>query len=200
MLRSKSSHCEALNLSTGIREYYEKLERSAAVGQMAKEEIHKLSDKSTNNQQLFDMDDQELIENGLPERWSELEDRHFPLFLSYPQLARLLEKDFEIQHGFKVTAEQRRALFRRQINGYSDLVLKDPDDHQETTPSKPELNHEWLHYIDFKTFKEQWTHFDSRLTKGLDPALCFSEVLGVISGSTDASESEKVRSDTAAID
>ena len=156
---------------------------------MAKSELDKLVSDSQKNKQLYDRDDHDLEDAGLPESWSELEDRHFPLFLSFAQLARLLEADFGIRHGFQMNKAQQQAISRKPVRGYaSNFVLHDtPSVAEEATTSSGE----WQHLVTYEVFLQEWSHFDARLTARLDPNLTWNEIIGVISGSEEAGHTDE---------
>ncbi|KAG8980866.1 hypothetical protein FRB93_008909 [Tulasnella sp. JGI-2019a] len=102
---------------------------------------------------LIGYDNEADDDERLPSRWSELQDHHFPLFLTFNQLCRLLERDCSLalysEHPVEVgrTAQPKAMLLTFE---------------------------QFLHHL--------WPHFDERLKKGLDPALVFGEFMGVIRG------------------
>ncbi|KAG8877563.1 hypothetical protein FRB98_006659 [Tulasnella sp. 332] len=139
-------------------------------------------------QELLDLDDEVDDDARLPSRWSELQDHHFPLFLTFDQLCRLLEGDCEIMYNRDtLTQGQRNVYGRYTLKSVSDAVLDldSPDgdeiDFLETKVAALKSRKDGL--LTFERFQSTiWPHFDTSLVKGLDPALVFSEFMGVIKG------------------
>ncbi|KAG9016355.1 hypothetical protein FRB90_003160 [Tulasnella sp. 427] len=109
---------------------------------------------------LLEMDESAEEEGLLPKKFSELEDAHFPLFLTYDQLCTLLEADFGLH--FNPSALQTSAL----VKGRTETsVIRQP-------------------LVSFEYFESTlWPHFDERIKKGLHAALVYSEFMGIIKGS-----------------
>ncbi|KAG8926503.1 hypothetical protein FRC01_008764 [Tulasnella sp. 417] len=109
---------------------------------------------------LLEMDESAEEEGALPEKFSELEDAHFPLFLNYDQLCRLLEADFDLHFNPSTLL--------------GSLSL----------PSKGEIANTRQPLVSFDYFESTiWPHFDERVKKGLHAALVYSEFMGIIKGS-----------------
>ncbi|KZT08927.1 uncharacterized protein LAESUDRAFT_811030 [Laetiporus sulphureus 93-53] len=89
---------------------------------------------------LVDLDEEAKEDGELPQRFTDLKEEHFPLFLSSDELWRMLEADLQISSTKKLISY--------------DVFLN-----------------------------EYWRHFSVSLTRGLDPALVFNEIIGVIEGS-----------------
>lgn len=104
-------------LATRVEEYFDHLLQSLSTRKKTKEELKSMSEKMKQAQEdaglLYDVDDDITWKASLPSKFSLLEDKHFPLFLTfervrlpgydlrmweliYPlQLASLLEGDIE---------------------------------------------------------------------------------------------------------
>ncbi|KZW00571.1 hypothetical protein EXIGLDRAFT_145235 [Exidia glandulosa HHB12029] len=106
---------------------------------------------------LLDVDDDDNWGSNLPARFSELEDEHFPLFTTYDQLSKLIEADVDVWLSKA---------------GDSPVVWRTSDERN------------MMSYTIFRS--RYWPRFAERLTKGLDPALVYSEILGVIKGSEES--------------
>ncbi|RXW12996.1 hypothetical protein EST38_g12858 [Candolleomyces aberdarensis] len=137
-------------LATRVEEYFSKLMESLAVAKKSKEELKEIAEQKKLEKEgdggLFDADDDVTWKAGLPQKFSLLQDEHFPLFLTFERLCELLEGD--IENVVDVAGDNKRQL------------------------------------ITYNIFLEQyWPHFPQDLTRNLDPALVFSELLGVIKGS-----------------
>ncbi|KAI1785417.1 hypothetical protein LXA43DRAFT_899902 [Ganoderma leucocontextum] len=104
-------------------------------------------------------DEQEERRRPLPKKWSQLEDDHFPLFIGFDKLRDLLEADF---------ADSIRLLF---------APVNDDDAGVEHDDGETGL------VSGTRFIKAYWDHLPQSLTKGLDPASVFAEIMGVIQGS-----------------
>ncbi|KAL5534681.1 hypothetical protein ACEPAG_1145 [Sanghuangporus baumii] len=162
-------------LADKVKEFYAKFADflSAASGETS----------SLNNAQsqaepegLVATDDDDDWRDNLPKRFSELQDQHFPLFLTYDKLCKLMEADLGISFDRpKVTTERR--VFRRYSIGNAGVDGGDTQDDDELQGS----------FVDFERFcNEYWPHFQEDLARRLDPALVFSEFIGIIKGSQES--------------
>ncbi|KAI5985929.1 hypothetical protein EDC04DRAFT_2615239 [Pisolithus marmoratus] len=105
---------------------------------------------------LVDSDDVPDTQSGIPQRYSELEDRHFPLFL----------------HSTGMIAADILDANHPEVNCIAMLFTQSCD--SEILDS----------FVSYKVFvNKYWPHFHQRLTKGQDPWLVFGEMIGVIKGS-----------------
>ncbi|KAG8719695.1 hypothetical protein FRC08_002227 [Ceratobasidium sp. 394] len=146
---------------------------------------------------LADLDDEDAGAFGLPAKYSQLEDKHFPLFLTYDQLCSLLEADFGLQFRRSartkahIAAEQRFAI---QEVADVKIDLDQAEEVEQTNggdvspvDTREDVERARRAAVTFEIFvAAYWPHFDYRLTKGLDPALVYSEFLGIIEGSESA--------------
>lgn len=78
-------------LATRVEEYFSKLLESLAAAKKSKEELKELADQKKKLQQegnsiLYDVDDDVTWKSGLPEKFSLLQDEHFPLFLTFERV------------------------------------------------------------------------------------------------------------------
>ncbi|KAG8877561.1 hypothetical protein FRB98_006657 [Tulasnella sp. 332] len=146
----------------------------------------KVSEKT--EQQLLDLDDEVDDDKRLPSRWSELQDHHFPLFLTIDQLYRLLEGDCELTyHRSTLTQGQRNVYGHHTLKSVSNAALDNYSRglHESAVPGMDvvALKSRKGGLLTFEGFLLNiWPHFDANLVKGLDPALVFSEFMGVIKG------------------
>ncbi|KAG8875574.1 hypothetical protein FRB98_007728 [Tulasnella sp. 332] len=180
-------------LAGRVEEYFRKLSLSLRPASKTTEPMKGDAEASKKpEQQLLDLDDEAGDDERLPSRWSELQDHHFPLFLTIDKLYRLLEGDCEL-------AYYRNALTQGQRNTYGQHTLKsvsntalDIHSREADEPAIPGINIAALKspktgVLTFEGFLLNiWPHFDARLVKGLDPALVFSEFMGVIKGSEES--------------
>ncbi|KIO30541.1 hypothetical protein M407DRAFT_20429 [Tulasnella calospora MUT 4182] len=109
---------------------------------------------------LLDMDENAEEEGVLPAKFSELDDCHFPLFITYDQLCKLLEADFDLQLNPSALPAARTARARNK----------------KSSARQPLISFE---YFDSKI----WPHMDHRVKRGLHSALVYSEFMGIIKGS-----------------
>ncbi|CAE6535633.1 unnamed protein product [Rhizoctonia solani] len=184
-------------LAQRVQEYYQSLVRSSS-GVVDKYSRGDEQDEEV----LADLDDEDSSTFGLPPKYSMLEEKHFPLFVTYDQLCSLLEADFGFQ--FRRTSRTRvhtAAEKRFTIAEVADVKIDlDREVEVEIEPlatevassidTKEDLEQARRAAVTFEIFvAAYWPHFDFRLTKGLDPALVYSEFLGIIEGSEQALQS-----------
>ncbi|KAG8732236.1 hypothetical protein FRC11_014976 [Ceratobasidium sp. 423] len=178
-------------LAQRVQEYYRNLVRSSSEA-----ENKDSREVEQEEEVLADLEDEDASAFGLPAKYSMLEDRHFPLFVTYDQLCSLLEADFGLQ--FRRTARnkiQAAAEKRFAIAEVADVKIDlDREVEAEFVPlatevsspidTKEDIQQAQRAAVTFEIFvAAYWPHFDFRLTKGLDPALVYSEFLGIIEGS-----------------
>ncbi|CUA74878.1 TPR and ankyrin repeat-containing protein 1 [Rhizoctonia solani] len=182
-------------LAQRVQEYYQSLVTSSS-------DTPDKPSKSPEDEEhvLADLDDEDASAFGLPPKYSMLEDRHFPLFLTFDQASRslcsLLEADFGLQFKRLTRTKAHAAAEKRfALSEVADVKIDlDQDDEavQEEIekPSSPavETTERMLAAkqaaVTFEVFvAAYWPHFDYQLIKGLDPALVYSEFLGIIEGS-----------------
>lgn len=73
-------------LAGKVEEYFLKLLESLATASLSPREIAKLAKEKHSHHEdggLVDLDDDTNWRNDLPERFSQLEDQHFPLFITF---------------------------------------------------------------------------------------------------------------------
>ncbi|PBK60035.1 hypothetical protein ARMSODRAFT_898604 [Armillaria solidipes] len=144
-------------LAMKVQEYFAKLAGSLAMASHPPADLTNLptAPQYQADLGLVDVDDIVDWRTDLPAKYSELEERHFPLFITFDGLCDMLEADMDTQ---TLTASPKR---HRSV-------------------------------ITFESFHEfYWSHFPEWLIKGLDPALVYSEIIGVIKGSTETLSEEK---------
>ncbi|SJL05193.1 uncharacterized protein ARMOST_08560 [Armillaria ostoyae] len=144
-------------LAMKVQEYFAKLAGSLGMASRSSADLTNLptAPQYQADLGLVDVDDIKDWRTDLPVKYSELEERHFPLFITFDGLCDMLEADMNAQ---TLTASPKR---HRGV-------------------------------ITFESFREfYWSHFPEPLIKGLDPALVYSEIIGVIIGSTEALSEEK---------
>ncbi|KAG8937466.1 hypothetical protein FRC00_005252 [Tulasnella sp. 408] len=116
--------------------------------------------KPTQGLSLLDMDENAEEEGVLPAKFSELDDSHFPLFVTYDQLCKLLEADFNLEFNPSPLPPARTARAKnRKISSRQPLISFD--------------------YFNSKI----WPHMDHKVKRGLHSALVYSEFMGIIKGS-----------------
>ncbi|KAG8683036.1 hypothetical protein FRC11_014050, partial [Ceratobasidium sp. 423] len=178
-------------LAQRVQEYYQSLVASSS-------DAPSKATKSPEDEEevLADLDEEDASAFGLPPKYSMLEDRHFPLFITFDQLCSLLEADFGLQFKRLARTKAHAASEKRfALSEIADVKIDlDQDDEvaQEDAgkPSSPvvETTERILAAkqaaVTFEVFvAAYWPHFDYQLIKGLDPALVYSEFLGIIEGS-----------------
>ncbi|QRV78325.1 UvrD-like helicase carboxy-terminal domain protein [Ceratobasidium sp. AG-Ba] len=111
------------------------------------------------DQAVVEFDNEIDLRTDLPPRFSELEDSHFPLFISFDKLCSLIEGDMEKD--------------------------REKDDRHVWTP-KPTWERPKVGYEEFKTI--YWPQFRECDRLELNPFLAYAEILGVIKGYAGAME------------
>ncbi|KAI6133857.1 hypothetical protein EV401DRAFT_2204741 [Pisolithus croceorrhizus] len=145
-------------LAKKVEEYFVKLLQSLSLAGCTLEELARLQLRHV-DQRMVDDDDVPDTQSGIPQRYSELEEHHFPLFLTFDQLARMIAVD--ILDADHPEAKRIAKLFMRSHD--------------------PEALDTFVSYEVF--VNSYWPHFPQRLTKGQDPWLVFGEIMGIIKGS-----------------
>lgn len=171
---------------------------------MSPKEIHQANARMRNEE--IQLQDQEDDVASLPAKWSELADKHFPLFISFDHLCALVEADLGINRlqGEALRDERKRARQAMQTRvSSSDDANKNSEsvdlESAETFLISATATDQsaWLHHVDAQAFLTlYWPHFDELLVKGLDPMLCYAEFVGVLQGSEPALASEHVSTTT----
>ncbi|KAH9075544.1 hypothetical protein EDB83DRAFT_2515178 [Lactarius deliciosus] len=119
------------------------------------ERIKHWNSRRKNN--ALDQDGAEGMRDDLPEKFSELQDGHFPLFITVDILWTLLEADMK------------------------------PSPSESRHSRSQQKNSKWLGRTDLVTFdvfkRAYWCHFPQTLTKGIVPSVAFGDIIGTIKGS-----------------
>ncbi|KIJ45080.1 hypothetical protein M422DRAFT_207261 [Sphaerobolus stellatus SS14] len=181
-------------LASRVQDYFHKMMISSMTGLKNAADLERLAQQNhpeKENGNMMELEDDEDDERAdLPKRFSELQDHHFPLFLTVDQLCRLLENDCNL--SFKRgprTNEHRRAektSYTLNVDRNMDLEDKDDESANEDAEQTRMVNRSSSKspIVTFDTFRYgYWPHFAQNLTKGLEPALVYNEFLGVIKGS-----------------
>ncbi|PBK60033.1 hypothetical protein ARMSODRAFT_966416 [Armillaria solidipes] len=148
-------------LAKKVQEYFAKLASSL---EMASQSYTDLTNRPRASQYhaepgLVHEDDDVEWRTDLPVKYSDLEQRHFPLFITFDGLCDMLEADMGAQ---------------------------------PLTATSPVNVKRHMGVITFESFCESyWSHFPEPLTRGLDPALVFSEIIGIIEGSAETLSDQK---------
>ncbi|KAF9509961.1 hypothetical protein BS47DRAFT_108769 [Hydnum rufescens UP504] len=176
-------------LAQRVQEYYEQLARAA---ELSHGTGHEDGHPGPVEQDLLHLDEEADDRSDLPKCFSNLADKHFPLFVTFDQVRRMLENDLNLSFSKHRTALRRQAT-RKMITeggGISTLGINDHvNDDAEATASMVTVGRD--NYVTFESFhRNYWPHIDQRLTKGLDPSLVYSEIMGVISGHEDTTKTE----------
>ncbi|KAG2034294.1 hypothetical protein BDR03DRAFT_1093813 [Suillus americanus] len=155
-------------LATNVEEYFTRLLESLALAGHTLPEIAKLKAQSIEND-LIDPDD--APEMNIPARYSQLEDKHFPLFVTFDQLAKMIAADI-----FNMDDPEMRRSAELFFNT-NDIEAHDS-------------------FVTYDVFERQyWPHFPQGLTKNLsnnasflsDDALTHpTQIHGIIKGSEQA--------------
>ncbi|KAJ7743864.1 hypothetical protein B0H16DRAFT_1889844 [Mycena metata] len=141
-------------LAEKVEEHFSKL----SAGYRPSEKADNLAKAKTSTFALVDIDDEVNWRSDLPKRYSELTEDHFPLFVTFDRLCGMLESDMEADPSA----------------GFPGLST-DTSVATERTTRRAKLTYD-------RFLQHYWPHFPQTLTKGLEPSMIFSEILGVIMG------------------
>ncbi|KAG2090757.1 uncharacterized protein F5147DRAFT_787076 [Suillus discolor] len=143
-------------LATRAEEYFTKLLESLALAGYTLEELAKMKARSV-QEGLVDLDDLPESQMNIPMKYSELEDKHFPLFVTFDRLAKMVATDI-------LSKKDSAGLFFN----VDDAEAQDC-------------------FVTYDVFANQyWPHFPQNLTKNLNPWLVFSKFMGIVKGSEHA--------------
>ncbi|CAE6415986.1 unnamed protein product [Rhizoctonia solani] len=136
-------------LTQHIAKNYQDLMDSSDIANKTAQELEAMrqTNQKYQNRELVEFDNSVDFRADLPRCFGELEDKHFPLFVSFDKLCELLEADMLAATGDYALAFA--GIRTRSIISFSDFKHK------------------------------YWSRFDTKLTHNLNPALVFSEILGV---------------------
>ncbi|CAE6504601.1 unnamed protein product, partial [Rhizoctonia solani] len=139
-------------LTQHIARNYQDLVDSSDVANKSTQELESMrqANQKYQDRELVEYDNSVDFRVDLPRCFGDLNDSHFPLFVSFDKLCELLEGDMLAATGEYALAFA--GIRTRSIISFSDFKHK------------------------------YWPRFDTTLTHNLDPALVFSEILGVIKG------------------
>ncbi|KAI6137065.1 hypothetical protein F5141DRAFT_66436 [Pisolithus sp. B1] len=142
-------------LANNVEKCFRKFMNSLSLAGCTLDELAKLQSRHVD----LGLVDSDNVSGTLPQRFSELEDRHFPLFLPFERLARMIAADM-------LNADHPGAKRMTKLFMYSNG--------QEVLGS----------FVSYEVFvNSYWPHFPPYLTKGRDPWLVFGEIVGTIEGS-----------------
>lgn len=148
-------------LATKVEECFTKLLGSLASAGYTLQELAKMKAQSVQDG-LVDLDDLPESFMNIPMKYSELEDKHFPLFVTFDQLAKMIEADISSK-DVSETRDSAGLLFS----------VDDAEAHD--------------YFVTYDVFANQyWPHFPQNLTRNLSPWLVFSEFMGIVKGSEHA--------------
>ncbi|PIL29959.1 hypothetical protein GSI_07870 [Ganoderma sinense ZZ0214-1] len=166
-------------LAEKVEEYFAKLLESLASAGRSPTELRDITERQKHREEqgLVDRDEEIYWRGDLPKRYGALKEEHFPMFLTYDHVCRLLESEFwHLEQDIRKKDAVSRAI-------QDALELQEPNAHN-TSLSNDYMQQRRTNFVSFGTFLEEyWPHFPQALTKGLDPTLVFGEFMGVIKGS-----------------
>ncbi|KAH8984681.1 hypothetical protein EDB92DRAFT_1885663 [Lactarius akahatsu] len=149
-------------LADKVEEYFIKLLQSLVLASKTEGGISDLLERQKNREEagLVDQDEAMNWREDLPQRFSDLQDTHFPMFITFDKLSAMIEADMSHPPGI-VTEDELGAGQQAESSEYMLQRRKS--------------------FISFDVFQEEyWAHFPQSLTKGI----------GVIKGSEMTLDSE----------
>ncbi|EPQ56620.1 P-loop containing nucleoside triphosphate hydrolase protein [Gloeophyllum trabeum ATCC 11539] len=151
-------------LAVKVEEYFTKLLKSLGIASSKPRDLVQGDDIAGDLQvvrTLADLDENAEWRVDLPKRFSLLRPEHFPLFISFDHLCSMLEGDF----GQSISASREVST---ETHSTTDEIY--------TGGRQPVKGHDSMVSYD-KFLEEYWPHLPQALTKGLDPALVFNEIM-----------------------
>ncbi|KAM0755421.1 hypothetical protein T439DRAFT_375789 [Meredithblackwellia eburnea MCA 4105] len=185
-------------LAQHVREYFKSLLRTQATSILTREELLSLVPG--------DLVDEEG-EKGLvvAKRFTELREWDFPLFTGWEDFLSLIEEDLGL--GPKTLKGRRGSVADTAKNFDSSTTATSSSFfgnsassfNSSTTASKTSgssyttsfLSDLKLTQVDSSVFTSWWSSFDQRLTANLDPTLVWTEILGIVKGSSGVARNDK---------
>ncbi|CAE6450568.1 unnamed protein product [Rhizoctonia solani] len=185
-------------LARHVESSFRGLVDSANIANKTPEELAEMAKSEENRSApaLVEFDSEVDLRNDLPARYSLLEEDHFPLFLSFETLCSLVEADMLRYEKFKLLWKQQY-----DISVAAEALELEREGRLVLAPTKDPLRDLLLHhqdrrlmrlieekkYICYSDFKERyWPQFKKTHQPEITPALVYSEILGVIKGSTES--------------
>ncbi|KAF9642213.1 P-loop containing nucleoside triphosphate hydrolase protein, partial [Thelephora ganbajun] len=177
-------------LATKVEEYFVKLTLSLETAACSREELRVIENDVEQKTELVGQEDNKQWRSDLPKRFSELLDKHFPLFITYDRLCVMLENDIGL--GGR---DDGLITPKKHVRGHeatSSMSLTSPRNSRlragcGITSSSDYMQQFRRNFVSYGVFlASYWDHLPQTLTRVLDPALVFGEFMGVIKGSEDA--------------
>lgn len=168
-----------------VKEYFNSLLVSAALAKkkISKPEFKEYARKKEEegsginviDNTLLEEGDEELDLGGIPNSFRQLEDHHFPLFITYNKFSKMLQGTYGIDPQ-KLTTQSKP--YEDDYNIYEE----DDNELNFRSSSVNKLNLPRKNFVDYKSFRTNyWPHFNDNYKKNLDCELVFSE-FSVIKG------------------
>jgi len=169
-------------LARRVQEYFEKMLSSSVNSRKAvseSEEAAPESKKEQDHDDMMDLDDEDDEERAdLPKKFCELEDRHFPLFLTVDQLCRLLEGDCNLtfKRGPRTREHRRAEQWSHTAVVDKDMDVADEDEDfvtdQTSAAGAKGSSLAQSSMVTYDTFLyAYWAHLPQTLTKGLGKSI-----------------------------
>ncbi|CAE6450213.1 unnamed protein product [Rhizoctonia solani] len=185
-------------LARHVESSFRGLVDSANIANKTPEELAEMakSDEDQSTPALVEFDNEVDLRSDLPARYSLMQDSHFPLFISFEKLCALMEGDMlryeQIKSLWKEHYEVSTAKEALELEREGRLVLDPTEDafrdlllHYQDRRMMRSI--EEKRYISYSDFKERyWPQFKKPHQSEITPALAYSEILGVIKGSTES--------------
>ncbi|KDN35987.1 hypothetical protein RSAG8_11138, partial [Rhizoctonia solani AG-8 WAC10335] len=171
---------------------------SANIANKTPEELAEMAKTSENRSApaLVEFDSEVDLRKDLPARYSLLTKDHFPLFISFEKLCSLVEADMLRYEKLKLLWEQHYDIVAAEealeLEREGKLVLAPTEDpfqtlllrHQDGGLMRLIEEKKYICYSDFK--ERYWPQFKKTYGPEITPALVYSEILGVIKGSSES--------------
>jgi hypothetical protein len=173
-------------LADRVEEYFNDLIQSCDADSQTVEELEwRAAKRKEVEKTLMELDEEDDSSSNLPSRFSELDDRHFPLFLTFDkvrhssfvmieltptatQLCKLFEAELAVPGSSREEDSRRMVIGKRFCLADASDVDFTLEDHAPPLKSTPKLfssSSQKILYEDFRA--NYWPHFPQSSTKGL---------------------------------
>ncbi|RIA86623.1 hypothetical protein C1645_325835 [Glomus cerebriforme] len=172
------------NLCRRVKEYFNQLQESAIIARrkMSMEQVHEYvrkkdeekSSKIDSDNIMLEDDDEEEELSDIPNSFHHLTDKHFPLFITYNKLSKMLQGTYGIDIK-KLTTQQK-------LNTNYNAHENKKEEFFQGSSFINTINASWAHFVNYETFqKRYWDHFSDYYRQKFDCELVYSE-FSVIKG------------------
>ncbi|KAF9647525.1 hypothetical protein BDM02DRAFT_3187952 [Thelephora ganbajun] len=177
-------------LATKVEEYFAQLMGSLEAAADSRDRLRMMVKEANQRARLMDQDDDKNWRSDLPDKFSELSEEHFPLFITYDRLCTMLENDIKGGNDNYCFVVPKTPVIEDMT--VSPRSPTSPTKSRFRERSRSILSSDYIqqfrrNFVSYGEFRASyWAHLPQTFTRVLDPALVFGEIMGVIKGSEEA--------------